>query len=46
MVDATVKMFHWLDFIVTFQSHLNSFVGGTNQPKWSKTKEIIFPKVV
>jgi len=36
---AAVNIFHSSDFIVTFQSHLNSFVDGT-KPKWSKNKQI------
>jgi len=43
---ATVKIFHWSDFIVTFRSHLYSFVEGTIQPTWSKKQKLIFPKVV
>jgi len=38
---ATVEIFHWSDFIVTFRSHLNSYVDGAYQPKYSKkNKEI------
>jgi len=33
---AAVNIFHWSDFIVTFRSHSNSFVDGTNQPKMVK----------
>jgi len=41
---AAVKIFCWSDFIVTFRSHLNSFVDGTDQPKWSQ--KLTFSKVV
>jgi len=37
---ATVKFFHWLDFIVTIYSH------ATNQLKWSENQKLIFSKVV
>jgi len=39
---ATVKIFHWSGFIVTFQSHLNGIVDETNRPKWSKNQKLVY----
>jgi len=40
VIYATVHVFHWSDFIVMFRSHLNSFLEGTNQLRWSKKSKI------
>jgi len=34
----TGKIFHWSDFIVTFRSHLNSFLDGKISQNGPKTK--------